>query len=350
MSTISATLLPNGKQQFFNASGQPLAGGSVAFYIPTTLTPKNTWQDPLESTLNSNPVVLDAGGMALIYGSGQYRQIVKDSLGNTIWDQLTQDFLSLVQTNLSYWGATSGGGANAQTVTTSPTFSSYVAPMVISFIAGFTNTGATTINANSVGNKNVYKQTGSGPVALTGGEIIAGNIYNISYDGTEFQLLNPVSAEPTGSVIAFAASTAPTGYIECNGSAISRTTFSGLFNIIGTTFGSGDGSTTFNIPDLRGYFVRGWADTGSVDSGRAFGSTQTGDVAPHSHTINDPTHSHAIVPTALTAGGSGGTVGGSQLFNGVTDTQASATGITINNSTGTETRPVNVALMYCIKT
>lgn len=83
--------LPNGKQQFLDQNGDPLAFGKVYFYIPATLTPKNTWQDIGQVTLNTNPITLDLSGEAVIFGTGAYRQIVKDSLGNTIWDQLTYD-------------------------------------------------------------------------------------------------------------------------------------------------------------------------------------------------------------------------------------------------------------------
>lgn len=86
-----ATLLQNGEQTFLDSNGSPLAGGSVYFYIPNTTTFKNTWQDPGATILNTNPVVLDSAGRAIIYGVGAYRQVVKDSLGNTIWDQLTAD-------------------------------------------------------------------------------------------------------------------------------------------------------------------------------------------------------------------------------------------------------------------
>ncbi len=86
-----ASLLPNAEQVFLDENGDPLAGGFVYFYIPNTSTPANTWQDSSMLTLNTNPVVLDAAGRAIIYGNQQYRQLVTDSLGNTIWDQLTAD-------------------------------------------------------------------------------------------------------------------------------------------------------------------------------------------------------------------------------------------------------------------
>lgn len=86
---MTAALLPNGKQQFEDINGDPLVGGLVYFYIPNSLVPKNTWHDQAQSILNTNPVVLDSRGQAIIYGSGGYRQILKDATGNTIWDQLT---------------------------------------------------------------------------------------------------------------------------------------------------------------------------------------------------------------------------------------------------------------------
>lgn len=86
---MTATLLPNAKQQFLDSNGRPLAGGTVYFYIPNTSTFKNTWQDAGKTVLNTNPVVLDASGQAIIYGDGQYRQVVNDVHGNLIWDRLT---------------------------------------------------------------------------------------------------------------------------------------------------------------------------------------------------------------------------------------------------------------------
>lgn len=87
---MTASPLPPGEIQFADANGAPYAGGSVAFYIPGTTTPKDTWQNRSQTVLNANPIPLDAAGRAIIWGNGLYRQILKDAAGNTIWDQITE--------------------------------------------------------------------------------------------------------------------------------------------------------------------------------------------------------------------------------------------------------------------
>lgn len=79
---------------------------------------------------------------------------------------------------------------------------------------------------------------------------------------------------PPGSISMFAAATAPTGWLKCNGQAVSRTTYANLFAAIGTAWGAGDAVTTFNLPDLRGEFVRGYDDGRGIDSGRTMASAQ----------------------------------------------------------------------------
>lgn len=83
---MTASILPNGKSQFIDINGNPLVAGTVGMYVVGTLIKKNTWQDSGQTVLNTNPIVLDSRGQALIYGTGTYRQIVKDSAGNLIWD------------------------------------------------------------------------------------------------------------------------------------------------------------------------------------------------------------------------------------------------------------------------
>ena len=137
----------------------------------------------------------------------------------------------------------------------------------------------------------------------------------------------------TGAVNFFAMSTAPSGWLKANGAAVSRTTYATLFAAIGTTFGTGDGSTTFNVPDMRGYFARGWVDDGTIDSGRAFGSAQTDELKSHTHTATTrASNANAGAPYASI--GSSAVAGGS---------------ISLASTGGTETRPYNVALLACIK-
>lgn len=80
-------LLPNGKTQFIDANGAPLANGTVGYYVPATLTPSPTYQDQAGTIPNANPITLDSRGQAIVWGTGTYRQIVKDASGVTIWDQ-----------------------------------------------------------------------------------------------------------------------------------------------------------------------------------------------------------------------------------------------------------------------
>ncbi|QQK04756.1 hypothetical protein JFN94_25855 [Burkholderia anthina] len=86
-----ASILPNGKTQFIDQNGKPLAYGTVTFYAPGTTTKKDTWQDQAMTQPNTNPVVLDSRGQATIWGSGAYRQVVADKFGVVVWDQVVTD-------------------------------------------------------------------------------------------------------------------------------------------------------------------------------------------------------------------------------------------------------------------
>src|SRR5258708_1641045 len=90
-----------------------LAGGKVYFYVPNTTTFKNTWLSAGQTVLNANPVPLDQNGCAVIYGTGSYRQILQDSLSNTIWDQVTTDTGA---SNSTFWAGTAAGTPNVITV------------------------------------------------------------------------------------------------------------------------------------------------------------------------------------------------------------------------------------------
>lgn len=137
-------------------------------------------------------------------------------------------------------------------------------------------------------------------------------------------------AAPPGAVMAFAMSSPPAGWLRANGAAVSRTTYVALFAAIGTVHGNGDGSTTFNVPDLRGEFVRGWDNGRGIDSGRTFGTAQADELKAHNHLMLGSAAANGAGARAMTT------------VTGGFDTSTQNTG-------GAETRPRNIALLYCIK-
>lgn len=170
-------------------------------------------------------------------------------------------------------------------------------------------------------------------------------------------VLNAIG-DRAGAIEYFARTTAPNGYLKANGAAVSRTTYATLFAAIGTSFGAGDGSTTFNLPDLRGEFIRGWDDSRGVDSGRTFGSLQSGQNASHSHAAtasNAGAHSHTTSVKADRANGEGNAVFGDEnWYSDNVPLTSSVAGdhthtISIAASGGNESRPRNIALLACIK-
>jgi len=176
---------------------------------------------------------------------------------------------------------------------------------------------------------------------------------------------------PVGSVFNLATTTVPTGFLECNGAAVSRSTYASLFSTISTTWGAGDGSSTFNLPDLRGQFVRGWDNSAGVDSGRSFASSQTDQNKSHNHSITDSGHYHhafnssngseSRFSTTLTSSNypAAGTGAGNlnEAYNIVNKssepdvgrTSSETTGITVSSDGSSEVRVKNYALMYVIK-
>jgi microcystin-dependent protein len=153
---------------------------------------------------------------------------------------------------------------------------------------------------------------------------------------------------PAGTVIWTARSSAPTGYLKANGAAVSRSTYATLFSAIGTIYGAGDGSTTFNLPDLRGEFIRGWDDGRGVDSGRAMGSNQAFSTSASDLSVSPSSHSHSY--SDETNSGTGGGQGGGGANTG-TQTLSKTTGSQSLSvvSSATETRPRSLALLACIK-
>ena len=178
---------------------------------------------------------------------------------------------------------------------------------------------------------------GIGPQGQQGIQGVAGT------NGTNGTNASPF---PAGSVIYHAANTAPSGFLKADGATVSRSTYSDLFAAIGTTYGAGDGSTTFLVPDLRGEFMRGWDDSRGVDGSRAFGSSQVDELESHNHIGG--------FSRASPFGYAGGRYG---VDNGGSGSQHSSTSSgtytqyypNTSNTGGSETRPRNVALLACIK-
>lgn len=155
----------------------------------------------------------------------------------------------------------------------------------------------------------------------------------------------------TGQFAFSLSQTPPVGWIKANGALLNRTTYANLFAAIGTTFGVGDGSTTFAIPDMRAEFPRGWDDGRGVDTGRVFGSSQKGSIQTF-----DPTVANSAItglrPSADEANAESNM--GLDLFSGtyasviVGVTSTDSASVALATSSGI-TRPRNVALLAVIK-
>jgi hypothetical protein len=188
-------------------------------------------------------------------------------------------------------------------------------------------------------------------------------------------------AQPAGTIVAFGGgkSKIPIGWVVCEGQSLDRTDarYRNLFNAIGTSWGS-DAANKFSIPDLRGMFLRGVNDTAKVNllkgdieasirknsrmdlnnpgnGGNAVGSKQEEALLSHSHTINDPGHTHLVARGWSVHNDGGNRNGGGELTNGGLsgdpshNAQNNATGISINSFGGLEVRPKNAYVFYIIK-
>lgn len=314
------------------------------------------------------------------------------------------------------------GSSNAYTITTNEAGGLYDG-LWIKVKASFTNTGAATLNRNGGGAVAIKK---GGTTDVASGDIIQNHVYDLVYDGTNWQLIdgdalkpgvvNTISASWTfsagqaftsylemtemsapsapaadkarlyavdnggvseiatkdsagavrvlstliGEVKMWTTATVPSGYLECNGAAVSRTTYAALFAVIGTTYGAGNGTTTFNVPDLRGEFVRGWDHGKGSDPNAASrtnrGDGTTGDNVGTKQADEFELHGHpfalavAVNGSTANTGGLAMTTGGPTDFPAFANTNPSGTnGEQIGGSGGSETRPRNVNLMFIIK-
>lgn len=399
----AGTLLPNGEQTFLDENGQPLAAGCVFFYTPGTFSPKSTYQNAAQTIANSNPVMLDAAGRAVVYGTGTYRQVVKKTgpnpalpcspAGDQVWDQLTAS----TDSSATIFAGASSGTPNAITVT-APAFSG-TDGQVINYISTNTNTGAATLNPSGFGAIQIMRDSSTGPQPLTGGELVATNAVSVIYDATAgtFHILSPVNwpntaGVPVGAIMPVGGFTAPAGYAFAYGQAVSRTTYASLMTaytsaqtaslssgsptitgLADTTqfargqaiesvgipagatiqsctstactlsanatatrtgtvtvfpYGNGDGSTTFNLPNLRGKTIVARDNMGgAADNVSQVSTTLTTTAASASATVG----SAANLSIGMTISGN------SNVAPGTTISAISGTTITLSaNATGTQ--------------
>ncbi|AKZ65595.1 putative tail fiber protein [Sinorhizobium phage phiN3] len=129
----------------------------------------------------------------------------------------------------------------------------------------------------------------------------------------------------SGAIMWFARNSAPSGFLKANGAAVSRTTYAALYAAIGTTFGAGDGSTTFNLPDLRGEFIRGWDDGRGIDVSRVFGSAQSANIQSHTHSIDPPATTTTSDAHTHTWSGTTSSDAHTHTFSGTTNTTGAHT-------------------------
>ena len=178
----------------------------------------------------------------------------------------------------------------------------------------------------------------------------------LRYDGKRLLNADDLSGMvPSGAVLYFAGQSAPAGWLKANGAAVSRTAYAALFAAIGTTYGAGDGSTTFNLPDLRGEFMRGWDDGRGIDHGRAFGSAQGDAIRNITGSLDVGTNSgHQLFDVATTTGALA--ISQRRWKTWTYDTRDGGDSPAAFNfdasrvvPTAAENRPRNIALLACIK-
>lgn len=277
---------------------------------------------------------------------------------------------------------TVSGTANEIKLTNSIPITSYRAGQEFRFIALLSNSGSVTVNIDGKG----AKALNVAGVALSPGQIIAGAWVTIAFDGTDFELAvgTTPSAVSVGTVMAWPMSAVPAGWMECDGSAISRATYAALFSVIGTSYGVGNGTTTFNLPNYKDGFLRGFdasgtdassrTDRGDGTTGAVVGTKQSDETKSHNHSFTGDAvaaHRHLSLSLQQTTVGAAAVSannypsyywnsGGGDFSTNIAGTSVESTaGLTslagghtpsgsISNSGGNETRPKNTTVKWII--
>lgn len=213
---------------------------------------------------------------------------------------------------------------------------------------GITDTGNLSVNGTLTATSATITTVTIGSGAVTGtltAPTAASGTSTTQIATTAFVVQNAVL---TGALLMWPTSSAPTGYLNCDGTAVSRTTYSSLYAIVGTTFGVGDGTTTFNLPNYTNRMPYG-ATIGSTG-----GSTTTtisqANIPNYNLTVTDPGHSHSL---NVAPGGLGGQDGPTRALSSSNTTSSAVTGISVNSGgSGTAMNTISpyLGINFIIKT
>lgn len=312
----AAGWMPPAKQQFFNGNGQPLVGGTVQTLVPNTTNPKNSWLDPFETTPNANPVVLDAAGRAIIFGQGNYRQIVKDSAGNLQWDSQTGTLGS----------ATTGSSINdTAPVGTIMPFGGFTIPT--NWVLAFGQTLSRSTFSQLMSALTIVSTTAT----CTQTSTTVGGFASTA----QMAVGEPIEASCLPSNTTISSITNGTTIVVSQAASTGGTVTATVF-----PWGNGDGSTTFTLPDLRGRVLAGADAMGGTAASRLT-STFYGAVASapavtggsQSTTISTTTTANVAVTGATSIIGLAGanpaqrTIQPTSTINYIIKTQPFATGL-----------------------
>jgi len=297
--------MPRNDSGVFNLSGT----FALANQIPSSTTINGYIGDIGDELTNS----LDRDGKAIMRAAMKMGGFKITGLadGTLLTDAVTVgQMTTAAQGGVSSVATTVAGTADAITAAFTPAFPAYVTNMQFMFRASGPNTiTAPTINVDGLGVRTIKRQGG---VALAPFDIpAAGYICECVYDGTDVILMNPNPQQTvlTGLVFDWAGTTAPQGYLLCNGAAVSRTTYAALFAVISTTYGTGDGTSTFNVPDCQGRASIG-VGTGASLSARTLGQ-KLGEENHQLGASEIPDHTHSyntlVFQASSVEGGSGRT-------------------------------------------
>lgn len=264
-------------------------------------------------------------------------------------------YVTKAQVQAQSWTAfTTAGAAGTLTLATDPGVPQLNPGLRFRVKFHANSTGNDTLNLNGLGPKSLKQYGGDG--TKVSARFFAGQLVDVEWDGVDFVVLNSLPSDlPAGTVGLFAMATPPVGWMRANGAIVPRAVYAALFSVIGSTYGAGDGVSTFGLPDLRGEFIRGWDNGRGIDAGRSFGSLQLDAIGTPAPASNYRQPIAFLVTTSRTPQfPSSDAVDGLQNIsvNGAFSLALDGTQNSISRtvlSTAKETRPRNVALLACIK-